>query len=173
MSAFQSFIQHLEQWRRKYQLQRFHLSSKVRHCSAQATATTTVRQPGQTHPLRRVHPPLMFALAVVSLTSVVGYRFYNQPKLAVDTVSPITIKAPEDGRFQDSKTTEEERKKARNGVVPILKRDLETTEQIKQEIQSFLAQIEQLRQTAGLFPFIPTDRLSLASQRYILSLIHI
>jgi membrane-associated HD superfamily phosphohydrolase len=29
---------------------------------------------------------------------VVGYRFYNQPKLAVGTISPVTIIAPEDVR---------------------------------------------------------------------------
>ncbi|MCA2589798.1 MAG: hypothetical protein IM509_03330, partial [Microcystis sp. M31BS1] len=42
---------------------------------------------------------LIFLFTVGCLTSVVGYRFYNQPKLAVGTISPVTIIAPEDARF--------------------------------------------------------------------------
>ncbi|TRT75458.1 MAG: hypothetical protein EWV64_12910, partial [Microcystis flos-aquae Ma_QC_C_20070823_S18] len=48
---------------------------------------------------RSLRRPLIFLFTVGCLTSVVGYRFYNQPKLAVGTISPVTIIAPEDARF--------------------------------------------------------------------------
>ena len=98
---------------------------------------------------RKLHSPLMFVLAVASLTSVVGDRFYNQPQLAVDTISPQKITAPNDGSFSDDETTEEMRKEARNGVVPILMVDTEVTKQIKDDIDKFIEQVEQLRNLAG------------------------
>ena len=47
-------------------------------------------------PIRTLHPPLMLGLSVISLTTVIGYRFYNQPQLSVGTVSPVKVVAPRD-----------------------------------------------------------------------------
>ena len=60
--------------------------------------------------IRQIHPPVMLGITVMSLTGVIGYRFYNQPQLAVGNISPITVTAPKDARFLDGKTTEERRK---------------------------------------------------------------
>ena len=49
----------------------------------------------------------MLGLTVMSLTTVIGYRFYNQPQLSVGTVSPVKVFAPNDEEFVDEKTTEE------------------------------------------------------------------
>ena len=45
----------------------------------------------------------MFGITVVSMTGVIGYRFYNQPQLAVGNISPITVVAPKDAKFADQK----------------------------------------------------------------------
>ncbi|WP_223213073.1 HD family phosphohydrolase [Microcystis aeruginosa] len=79
------------------------------------------------------------------MTSVVGYRFYNQPKLAVGTISPVTIIAPEDARFQDQETTALKRQKIRAGLLPRLKRDPQTTDQIERSLQDTLGQLSQIR----------------------------
>lgn len=61
---------------------------------------------------RKGRSPFSLLLAVICLTSVIGARFYNQPKLAVGTPAPATILAPSSARFADRKTTEELRKAA-------------------------------------------------------------
>ncbi|CCI22337.1 hypothetical protein MICAH_1770002 [Microcystis aeruginosa PCC 9809] len=45
----------------------------------------------RSYSLGKLRRPLIFLFTV-------GYRFYNQPKLAVGTISPVTIIAPEDAR---------------------------------------------------------------------------
>ena len=64
--------------------------------------------------------PMLVLVAVVSLSSTLGHRFYNQPKLDVGTKAPQTIKAPASVSIPDDKTTEEQRKAARSGAVAIL-----------------------------------------------------
>ncbi|TRU68279.1 MAG: hypothetical protein EWV55_23750 [Microcystis viridis Mv_BB_P_19951000_S69] len=46
----------------------------------------------RSYSLGKLRQPLIFLFTV-------GCRFYNQPKLAVGTISPVTIIAPEDARF--------------------------------------------------------------------------
>lgn len=115
-------------------------------------------------PSKSLHLPVMFLLVVISLTSVVGYRFYNQPQLAVGTISPVTIEAPYTAKVEDRQTTEENRKAARRAVIPILKLDTQINQQIYEELDKFLTPIEELRQQAVEFPFIPAHQLSLSSQ---------
>ncbi|GBF79410.1 metal-dependent phosphohydrolase [Aphanothece sacrum FPU1] len=120
-------------------------------------------------PIRKIHPPLMWGLTVVSLTSVIGYRFYNQPQLSVGTVSPITIIAPQDGTFQDPKTTEEKRKEVRTGVIPVLQRDVELTNQLTLNLSNAIDQIDLLRVQTAPFPFFNVGVLSLSIQQYLRS----
>ena len=111
----------------------------------------------------------MLAIAIVTLTSVIGYRFYNQPQLTVGKISPVTIEAPSDGKFEDDKTTNERRKKVQTGIIPILKQNREITAQIKLQISKYLNRVEQLRKLVAPFPFIENEILSLESQQYIRS----
>ena len=111
----------------------------------------------------------ILAIAIITLTSVIGYRFYNQPQLTVGKMSPVRIEAPSDGKFEDDKTTTERRKKVQTGVVPILKQNREITAQIKLQISKYLDRIEHLRKLVAPFPFIDTEILSLESQQYIRS----
>ncbi|MDJ0566994.1 MAG: HDIG domain-containing protein [Microcystis sp. M49629_WE12] len=99
----------------------------------------------RSYSLGKLRRPLIFLFTVGCLTSVVGYRFYNQPKLAVGTISPVTIIAPEDARFQDQETTALKRQKIRAGLLPRLKRDPQTTDQIERSLQDTLGQLSQIR----------------------------
>lgn len=110
---------------------------------------------------------LMLALTILVITSVVGYRFYNQPQLTVGKISPLTIKAPYSAQFEDTKTTSEKRKEVQTGIVPILKQNRGLTAEIRARIDTYLKYIDELRKTTAPFPFADRDALSLASQRYI------
>ena len=110
---------------------------------------------------------LMLVLSVIALTSVVGYRFYNQPQLTVGKISPVRIEAPYSAEFEDTKTTLEKRKEVQTGIVPILKQDRYVTQEIKSTLNSYLESIDEFRQAAAPFPFANPEALSLASQKYI------
>ncbi|MGB2924991.1 MAG: HDIG domain-containing metalloprotein [Limnothrix sp.] len=103
-------------------------------------------------------------LSIVSLTSVIGDRFYNQPQLAVGTIAPRTVIAPNNGEFEDPKTTEEKRQEIRRGAILSLKRDPEMTAQIKQDIRTMLDEVAQIRSISGGFPFLDPLVLSTPSQ---------
>ena len=111
--------------------------------------------------------PVLALVAVVSLSSTLGHRFYNQPKLDVGTKAPQTIKAPASASIPDYKTTEEQRKAARIGAVAILMLDPAVDRQIYQELQQFLQQGSELRQAVGPFPFASPSVLSNAAQVYL------
>ncbi len=113
------------------------------------------------------HPVVMLALAIISLTIVVGDRFYDRPQLSEGTVSAQKIYAPDDGQFIDWRTTQARRDDVRRGVVPILKRDETITNQIKGEIDEFIRQVEGLRTIAGFFPFLDDNLISVSTQRYL------
>lgn len=111
--------------------------------------------------------PMLALVAVVSLSSTLGHRFYNQPKLDVGTKAPQTIKAPASASIPDYKTTEEQRKAARTGAVAILMLDPAVDRQIYQELQQFLQQGSELREAVGRFPFASPSALSNAAQIYL------
>ena len=114
--------------------------------------------------------PLIVIFAIAALTGITGYRFYNQPKLAVGTVAPDTIEAPQDGHFEDWKTTEQMRKDTKTATTSVLQRDEIATKQVEQNLLALLDRIEQLRQFVGAFPFVEVDILSLTDQQYLRSL---
>ena len=118
---------------------------------------------------KRIHPPMMFGIAVISLTSIVGYRFYNQPQLAVGSTSPLTIVAPREAQFPDEKTTEEKRRAVRTGIVPRLKRDTALTQELKQNRGQLLDQINQLRKIGAPFPFLNPQLVPLLEQQNLRS----
>ncbi|MEG3841461.1 HDIG domain-containing metalloprotein [Microcoleus sp. herbarium14] len=111
--------------------------------------------------------PMLALVAVVSLSSTLGHRFYNQPKLDVGTKAPQTIKAPKSASIPDYKTTEEQRKAARIGAVAILMLDRAVDRQIEQELQQFWQQGNEMRRAVGPFPFAGLSALSSAVQVYL------
>ena len=118
-------------------------------------------------PAGKERSPVMWVMAVVSLTSVMGNRFYNQPTLDVSKAAPQTIRAPFDASVEDTKTTEEKRKAARTGSVPMLMFDNSLTQEIYQNLQQSFDKVEELRQLSGSFPFVEITILSDATQRYL------
>lgn len=112
-------------------------------------------------------PALMWVVAVVSLTSAMGNRFYNQPKLAVGKAAPQTIRALYSVSVEDTKTTEENRRAARTGAVPVLMFDHSLTQDIYQALEQSLDRAEELRQLSSPFPFAETTILSEPTQHYL------
>ncbi|WP_424099745.1 HD family phosphohydrolase [Moorena producens] len=145
------------------------LTESPTHCEGTSTSLTSGKDWGKSqHQLQqKITLPVMWTLAVVSLTSVMGGRFYNQPQLDVDTVAPQTVRAPFDALVEDSKTTAERRKEAQRGAQPVLMIDQSVTERIDQNLEKSLDAVEELRTNSGVFPFVKTDVLSIATQRYL------
>ncbi len=111
--------------------------------------------------------PVLTIVAVISLSSTLGHRFYNQPKLDIGTKAPQTIKAPANANVPDLKTTEEQRKAARTGAVAILMLDSIADRKIYQELQQFLQQGSELRQAIGRLPLARPEALSTDVQFYL------
>ncbi|MDZ7960541.1 MAG: HDIG domain-containing protein [Aulosira sp. DedQUE10] len=115
----------------------------------------------------RLYSAVMFVLVVLSLSSGLGYRFYNQPKLDVGKIAPQTLTAPNSANVEDVKTTEERRREARSGALAVWVVDQQVNEQIRQNLQQLLAKGEQIREKLGNFPFVKTSILSTAAQTYL------
>lgn len=107
--------------------------------------------------------------AVLVLTSGLGYRFYNQPKLDVGTIAPQTIIAPASARVEDVKTTEAKREEARRNALPGMAVDRQANQQMQQNLQQILASGHRFRQILGPFPFTKTSILSTGTQIYLRS----
>jgi putative nucleotidyltransferase with HDIG domain len=131
------------------------------------TFTRFTRKTSKSSLKNQARSPVLALVAVVSLSSTLGHRFYNQPKLDVGTKAPQTIKAPASASIPDYKTTEEQRKAARSGAVAILMLDPAVDRQIYQELQQFLQQGSDLREAVGPFPFASPSVLSNAAQVYL------
>lgn len=116
---------------------------------------------------RHRQPPVLLLTAVVTLTSTIGYRFYNEPQLGVGTIAPQTLRAPASAKVVDTKTTDANRKAARTAAVPVLMIDQTTNQEIYQALQRLIAEGSELRQQAGAFPFVDTAVLSTSTQQYL------
>ncbi|MBE9159168.1 HDIG domain-containing protein [Nodosilinea sp. LEGE 06152] len=139
-------------------------------CSAQPARLRKGR-PQPCRPLRRRknirHPRLAFVLTTLSLTAILGQRFYNQPGLQVGSVAPNTIFAPADARVEDKETTEERRRDARNGALQVLRIESTTDEAVLRSLGSLMAEVGDIRRQAGTVPFVATSTLSTQMQSYL------
>ncbi len=178
MKTLQSLTQPITQLRRTSRQLRSWLSlglsnTIVDNCASLAKSEKRDSQSQSKPPQKQLpkrckkRPQVVWLMAVVSLTGVMGNRFYNQPKLNVGTLAPQTIRAPYTVRVEDAKTTEEKRKAARTGSIPVLMLDNSTTQKVYQELQQSLDKSEILRQKVGRFPFTETTFLSDSTQRYL------
>lgn len=109
--------------------------------------------------------PILVLVSVTSLTVVLGHRYYNEPKLAVDTPAPQTIRAPETANVVDPVATETARADARLQAHPVFTIDAVQTQQTKQQLAITLNQIAQLRQLTQPFPFVPVANLPAKTQQ--------
>lgn len=117
-----------------------------------------------------IHSPTMVLVSISSLTGLVGYRFYNQPELAVGTLSPITIIAPESVTLDDHKTTDEIRRRVRNGSLPVLTKDHTISTRLATDLKNQLNQINSLRLLKNDLKFIPGTIISTSLQLYLYDL---
>ncbi|AFZ42304.1 7TM receptor with intracellular metal dependent phosphohydrolase [Halothece sp. PCC 7418] len=110
---------------------------------------------------------LIFLLAVLSLTGVVGNRLYNQPQLAIGTKAPETIIAPSQVNIKDDLKTAQKQETARSRLTPILKVDQGKNEAILRSLNSKLDALSAQREQAGAVLFAPTKQLSESVQVYL------
>ncbi len=115
----------------------------------------------------RERSPVIWIVAVISLTSVMGNRFYNQPKLDVGKGATQTIKAPFNATVEDTKTTEEKRKEALTGSFPVLRIDKSITQEIEENLQDYWVKMEELRKISGEMPFASNRIISESTQEYL------
>lgn len=112
---------------------------------------------------------VVLAIAVVSLTGVIGHKLYNQPRLKIGTVAPQTMRAPYTASIEDKQQTEAQRKAVSKTSAPVLMMDAKTNAQIDENLQKTLDEGNEIRITAGTFPFYDNSVLSLSSQHYLRS----
>ncbi|MEH2062829.1 MAG: HD family phosphohydrolase [Nostoc sp.] len=112
---------------------------------------------------------VILAIAVLSLTGVIGHKLYNQTQLQVGNTAPQTITAPYTASIEDQKKTEAERKAVSNSSLQVLMIDARMNEQIKENLQQLLDDRNEIRTVAGAFPFFDPVVLSISTQRYLRS----
>lgn len=164
MKTLQSLTHQLDQWRRTNQPIRSLFPSRSSRPPAAVSARSLRLGIDSTLSRRGNRPKFVWMLAVVSLTGTMGQRFYNAPKLDVGKTAPQTIRAPYDASIEDFKTTEEKRKAARTGAVPVLMVNQDVTQQVYEDLERSLRTADDLRQIAGFFPLVPANILSYPTQ---------
>jgi cyclic-di-AMP phosphodiesterase PgpH len=108
-------------------------------------------------------------IAILSLTSVMGHKLYNQPQLLVGSVAPQTFRAPTTLTIENKQETQQKRNIASQDLVPILMIDTKVNQIIEQNLHQLLDQGDKVRDIAGGFPFFDTLLLSFPIQRYLRS----
>ncbi|MBE9223838.1 hypothetical protein IQ215_14165, partial [Cyanobacterium stanieri LEGE 03274] len=164
MKTLQSISQTLKKWQQAYG-NPSHQEYPQQSCSE--TDQNMGTKPKWFKLICKVHPPVMILLSATTITGIISYRYYNQPELAVGTIAPNTIVAPEDGSFIDHQTTEELRRNTRSGLLPTLKEDTTTTESVKNTIRERLEKIQQAREVLLANPEIDGGIISREAVQYL------
>ncbi|MFN6530092.1 HD family phosphohydrolase [Nostoc sp. ChiSLP03a] len=112
---------------------------------------------------------VILAIAVVSLTGIIGHKLYNQTQLQVGHPAPQTITAPYTASIEDQKKTEAERKAVSTTSLQVLMLNARINEKINENLQQLLDDGNEIRAVAGAFPFFDPVVLSISTQRYLRS----
>jgi cyclic-di-AMP phosphodiesterase PgpH len=175
---FQCLTQRLTEWQRRYKaLRRLRLSKTVpiqqRKQSSFRFSVESAKKKNRICAVRLGHmpqrSPVIFAIAVLLLTGVMGHKLYNQPQLKINTNAPLTIKAPFPASIENKGKTEQHRKAASKSSIPVLMVDRRMNEKIDRNLEELLEQGNDIRVSVGSFPFFDTIVLSFATQRYLRS----
>ncbi len=111
---------------------------------------------------------VIFAIAVLALTGVMGQKFYNQPQMIVESKALVTVQAPRTDTIENKYETQAKRQAASNSSTPILMVDVNVNQSIDNKLQEILEQGNQIRTIAGYLPdYTDNSILSVASQRYL------
>jgi cyclic-di-AMP phosphodiesterase PgpH len=121
-----------------------------------------VRQPVKTR-----SPILLVAVSVAALTVTIGHRFYNEPRLAIGTPAPQTIRAPSDATVEDQLATEAARKEARQSSLSVFMVSQAQTQQIQTNFDRTLVEVQKARQAVGPLPYVDPAVLSTSVQVYL------
>lgn len=103
---------------------------------------------------------LMGLVALLALTGTIGYRFYNEPQLTVNTRSPQTIYAPQTIIVEDKIATAAVRKAAKQSALNVFALSQPLTETIERDFSMLMTQAQALRTLTKPFPFLPSTTLS-------------
>ncbi|MHC5754734.1 MAG: HD family phosphohydrolase, partial [Nostoc sp.] len=112
---------------------------------------------------------VILAIAVMSLTGIIGHKLYNQTQIQVGHPAPQTITAPYTASIEDQKKTEAERKAVSKSSLQVLMLDARINETINENLQQLLDDGNEIRAVAGAFPFFDPVVLSISTQRYLRS----
>jgi cyclic-di-AMP phosphodiesterase PgpH len=112
---------------------------------------------------------VILAIAIVSLTGIIGHKLYNQTQLQIGHPAPQTITAPYTASIEDQKKTQAERKAVTNSSLQVLMLDGRMNEKINENLQQLLDDGNEIRAVAGAFPFFDQVILSISTQRYLRS----
>lgn len=115
-------------------------------------------------------PSVMFAIAVVSLTGVLGQRLYSQPQLKEGQIAQETIRAAKKSEVENKVKTQALREEASRGSIPVLMVDGQINDQVQQDLQKFLDKGNEIRSIMGEFPFSEPSTLSVSTQLYLRSM---
>ncbi|MEH2324088.1 MAG: HD family phosphohydrolase [Nostoc sp.] len=112
---------------------------------------------------------VILAIALVSLTGIMGHKLYNQTQIQVGNPAPQTITAPYTANIEDQKKTESQRQAVSQTSLQVLMVDARMNEQIKENLQQLLDDGNEIRAVAGAIPFFTPVVLSISTQRYLRS----
>ncbi|WP_392531494.1 HD family phosphohydrolase [Nostoc sp. C117] len=143
-----------------------------RHRRKQERALKFMTKSVETNGFNWLHQQRWFvilAIAILSLTGVIGHKLYNQTQIKIGNPAPQTIKAPYSDKIEDQKKTEAERKAVSKGFIPVLMLDAEMNQQINENLQQLLDDGNEIRSIAGAFPFFDSVVFSRYTQRYLRS----
>ncbi|MGB3638131.1 MAG: HDIG domain-containing metalloprotein [Rivularia sp. (in: cyanobacteria)] len=112
---------------------------------------------------------VVFAIALITMTGVMGHKLYSQPQLQEGTTARETIVAPYTAQVEDKQKTELLREAARDNSRQWLMVDKRVNEAVEQNLQQLLQQGNEIRKTAGNFPFFDIEVLDPSTQSYLRS----
>lgn len=115
------------------------------------------------------HSSVVFAIALITLTGVMGHKLYSQPQLQEGAMARETIVAPYTATVEDTQKTELLREAARENSRQWWMVDKRVNEAVEQNLAQLLQQGNEVRKTAGNFPFFDTEVLNISTQIYLRS----
>ena len=115
------------------------------------------------------HSSVVFAIALITITGVMGHKLYSQPQLQEGATARETIVAPYTATVEDKQKTELLRKAAREDSRQWWMVDTRVNEAVEQNLRQLLQQGNEIRKTAGNFPFFDTEVLNISTQIYLRS----
>ncbi len=176
---FKSLTQEVAHWGRRYKrLRRWYMSKtgeKNRYKKPFSSSSMVKSAKGKCGiyatfwGLIPQHSLVVFAIALITMTGVMGHKLYSQPQLQEGAKARETIVAPYTAQIEDKQKTELLREAARNNSRQWVMVDPRVNEVVEQNLEQLLQQGNEVRKTAGDFPFFDIEVLDPSTQNYLRS----